>query len=59
MDRDENAEILSDTNKRVGEMADKVLRDLQDSQSDFDKKFTATQKEIDSRGRKTDGFIIE
>ena len=58
MNTDENAEVLSATNKQVSEIADKVLKDLQDSQSNFDKKFAATQKEIDSRGRKTDGFIV-
>ena len=57
MNTDDNAEILSATNKRVSEIASNVLQDLQDSQSDFDKKFAATQKEIDSQGRKTDGFI--
>ena len=58
MGTNENAETLSATNKRVSEIASHALKDLQDSQSDFDKKFAATQKEIDSRGRKTDGFII-
>ena len=58
MDTDDNAEVLSATNKRVGEIADKVLQDLQDSQSDLDKKFAATQKEINSCGKKTDGFIV-
>ena len=58
MNTNENAEILSATNKRVSEIADNVLKDLQSSQSDFDKKFAATQKEIDSRGRKTNGFIV-
>ena len=58
MNTNENAEILSATNKRVSEIADNVLKDLQSSQSDFDKKFAATQKEIDSRGRKTNGFIL-
>ena len=58
MDTDDNAEVLSATSKRISEIADKVLNDLQDSQSDFDKKFATTQKEIDSQGRKTDGFIV-